>query len=372
MRLAKSQFFALFLCGLALPAVAEIEPETIGQMTLADPGESWVFVHDATSPIYVFDAESGAMQGLISSTFYTPAVAVNLDREEIYAAERYYSRKYRGTRTDVVTIYDFDNLSAIAEIEIPDKIASLGFPQYIALMADKRHLAVFNMTPAQSVTIVDVRDRSFVGEISTPGCALMMPVERRGFLQACGDGTLQLITLDRSGKENGRSRSEAFFAVDEDPVYDKPVRTGDGWLFVSFEGKVFDVTVSDGDIDISEPWSVLNDEDEQAQWRPGGGQLVAYHESLDLIYLLMHQGGVDTHEDPGTEVWVLDRGSQRRIARVVLEQPGTNIHVSKSDAPLLSVTGIDSKLHVYDALTTTLRHSIEGIGIAPGLIQGFH
>lgn len=341
-------------------------------LKMSEPQPSWVFIHDGTGPIYIFDSASGDMQGLLSSTFYTPAVDVNLKRKEIYAAELYYTRKYRGERTDVVSIYDFETLSVTAEIEIPNKIASLGFPQYIALLDDERHLAVFNMTPAQSVSIVDVRARSFVGEISTPGCALMMPTDDRGFLQMCGDGTLQLITLDRNGAERARSRSTVFFGIDDDPVYDKPVATADGWLLVSFEGKVFDVTVTSGKINISEPWSVLSETDAQENWRPGGGQLVAYHADLDLIFLLMHQGEVDTHEDPGAQVWVFDRGSKRRIHRIELEQAGTNLHVSKGADPLLSVTGVDRQLHVFDVHTAKLLRSISGVGTAPGLIQGFH
>ena len=62
-------------------------------------------------------------------------------------------------------------------------------------MGNGRHLAVFNMTPAQSVSIVDVRSRTFAGEISTPGCAVIMPVANRDFMMICGDGTLQLIRL---------------------------------------------------------------------------------------------------------------------------------------------------------------------------------
>jgi methylamine dehydrogenase heavy chain len=370
---SRVQSIALIVLGaFAQYAIADVAPETIGTTTMADPQESWVFVHDGAGPIYIIDAASGDMHGLLSSTSYTPSVAVHLKRGEIYSAERYYARKYRGARTDVVTIYNFDDLAAVAEIKIPDKIASLGFPQYISLMDNQRHLAVFNMTPAQSVSIVDIRDRSFVGEISTPGCALIMPTGDRGFTQICGDGTLQLIRLDRNGAENGRSRSVVFFDIDEDPVYDKPVATADGWLFVSFEGKVFEATVDDDQISISQPWSVLQEDDVEEQWRPGGGQLLAYYAELDLIFLLMHQGGVDTHEEPGTEIWVLDRVSQRRIHRIALEQAGTNIHVSKGDDPLLSVIGIDRQLHVFDVHTSKLLRSVAGIGVSPGLIQGFH
>ena len=91
------------------------------------------------------------------------------------------------------------------------------------------------MTPAQSVSIVDVRDRRFVAELSTPGCALIMPVEDRGFLMMCGDGTLQLVRLDRNGEESERVRGDVFFSVEEDPVFDKPVRTDAGWKIAEMQ-----------------------------------------------------------------------------------------------------------------------------------------
>jgi hypothetical protein len=46
-----------------------------------------------------------------------------------------------------------------AEIDIPDKAAALRIRQHIGLLDDERHVVVFNMTPGQSVSIIDVVDR---------------------------------------------------------------------------------------------------------------------------------------------------------------------------------------------------------------------
>ena len=123
-------------------------------------------------------------------------------RKEFYAAESFYSRGTRGDRFDVVTIFDYDNLSPVAEIDIPNKLAVLSMDGHLALTGNGRHLAAFNMTPAQSISVVDVENRSFVGEISTPGCAVMMPVADSDLLMICGDGTLQLLQLDAAGNES--------------------------------------------------------------------------------------------------------------------------------------------------------------------------
>ncbi|MCZ6888417.1 MAG: amine dehydrogenase large subunit [Gammaproteobacteria bacterium] len=365
---------AVLLTYLALVAGvlhADIAPETVGTTTLGTPADTWVLVKNALGSAYAYDAASGDMLGVLSLTPFTPAVQPNIARGEIYAAERYYSRRYRGTRTDVLTIYDAETLAPTGEIDLPEKIASLPFRHYINLLGNDRHLAIFNMTPAQSVSIVDVRDKSFVGEISTPGCALMLPTGERSFLMLCGDGALQLIRLNRRGEEAARTRSDEFFDIDDDPVYDKPVPTPDGWLLVSYEGRVFDVSTDGDDISVGEPWSILNEEDTEEDWRIGGGQIVALHRDLDVMYTLMHQGDPYTHEDAGTEIWVFNRGTQRRIARITLETPVTNLYITQNDAPLLLTSTEEGQIDIYDGLTTAKVRTIEKPGVVPAMFQSF-
>ena len=359
------------LCFHAPFALAQISPETITRETMSEPSDTWVMVKSSFGPHYIFDAATGDMHGMLSLTKFTPSVQPHLGRNEIYAAESYYSRVDRGERTDVVTVYDSKTLSPTAEIKIPNKVAALPFRQYIGLLNEDKYLGVFNLTPAQSVSIVDVEDRVFVGEISTPGCSLIMPSENRSFMQICGDGTLQLITLDTKGKESARTRSKSIFDIDEDPVYDKPVPTQDGWLLLSFEGEVFEATYNDEKIALTEPWSILTKEDKKARWKPGGGQILAYHKNLDLIFTLMHQGGKDTHEDAGTEVWVFNKETKRRISRIKLETHGTSIHVGQSNEALLTVTAVDSTLRVYDVAKTKPVRTIKQVGNFVTFIQGF-
>ncbi len=356
---------------LASTSMANIEPETVGQSTMAEPTPTWLMVHGALGPAYIFDSATGDMQGLLSLSRFTPAVEANVGVGELYAAESFYSRGPRGERADILTIYDMSTLSPVDEVELPQKIAALGFLQYIELLDDRRHVAVYNMTPAASVSLVDVKDREFAGEISTPGCALIMGTANRGFLQICGDGSLQLIRVDTNGKESQRIRSRKFFSIEEDPVFDKPVQTPEGWLLTSYQGRVFDVTVDGDDIRISEPWWLLTQDDKAENWSPGGGQLIAYHERQDLLFVLVNSEGEFSHDSAGTEVWVFDRSAQRRIGRLTLEQPGTNLYVSQNDAPLLTVTGDDMQLHVFDVATLTLVRTISEVGFAPGLLQGF-
>jgi methylamine dehydrogenase heavy chain len=210
------------------------------------------------------------------------------------------------------------------------------------------------MTPAQSVSIIDVANRNFVGEISTPGCALILPVANNDFMTICGDGTLMLLDIDSSGNESNRIRSAKFFDVQEDAVYDHPVPTANGWLLVSHGGKAYDVSVSG---------SNMNIEDAEDGWWPGGRQLYTVHKELGLAYISMHQGEQYTHHEPGSEIWVVSLTAKRRIARIEFETPVVSVMVTQEAEPLLMVSDSEDKTHVYDALTFTYERTIEGPAI---------
>jgi len=353
--------FTLLYLALSMPtANAQIQrdPPPVSQ-TMPDPGENW-FMSVTDDAGYIYDASSGEMYGLISISGHTPAIQPNPARREFYAAASYYSRGSYGDRTDVLTIHDYDNLSPIAEVDIPNKITSLSYRAYIGLMSEGRYVGVSNMTPAQSVSIVDVENRRFIGEISTPGCALIMPVENNGFLNICGDGTLQLIQLNASGNEANRVRSARFFDVMVDPVYDQPIATADGWLLISNHGKAFNVSTSGASINIGDEWSIVSEEDVDETWLPGGRQPFTVHRDFGFLYALMHQGEEYTHHEAGSEIWVIDINTERRIARIELETAGTNVMVTQEAEPKLVVGDKEGGTHVYDAITFRYDRKIEG------------
>jgi methylamine dehydrogenase heavy chain len=198
----------------------------------------------------------------------------------------------------------------------------------------------------------------------------MMPVADNDFLMICGDGTVQLIQLDDSGNESDRVRSEEFFVVEEDAVFDRPVQTDSGWMLISHAGKAFDVS-QDGSKLVISGWSIVTDEDVEEEWLPGGSQLNTVHQGLGLLYVLMHQGGEYTHHDPGTEIWVFDVNQRRRLARIELETAARNVMVTQESEPKLIVTDTEGGLHVYDALKMKLERTIEDPGPSAGLLVDF-
>jgi methylamine dehydrogenase heavy chain len=359
--------FVSLLVPAAIIAAVPVDPAPPRQETLKAPTPAW-FMVTGMEASYLFDGDSGEMQGLISHGWYTPAVEPNVEAGEFYLTESFYSRGVTGERTDVVTIVDLQTLSTKAEVVIPPKTGALPFRHHIGLMGNKRFVGVFNMTPAQSISIVDVIGHTFIGEISTPGCAMIMPSGDSDFLMICGDGTLQLIRLSDSGTEAKRIRSSKFFVVEEDPVFAQPEKTTTGWLLVSHDGRVFDVTVHGDKINVSKPWTMQNDADSEEKWRPGGGQAFTFDRNSNLLYALMHQGEQDTHSEPGSEIWVFDVARKHTVARMKLEVAATNILVSEEPRPKLYVFDVDSKIQIVDGLALKRLRTIDEPGRGLGLM----
>ena len=349
---------------------SDVTPERPVVETLGSPTEDWFFNRSGLGA-YLFDSSSGDMLGLLSLTEHTPGIAINRNRGEVYAAESYWSRLYRGKREDVLTVYDLETLSPVAEIDIPDKIAEVTGDTNIGLLGNGRYVVVYNLIPAQSVSVIDVESRRFAAEISTPGCAMIMPVEDASFLMVCGDGSVQLSRLSDGGTESKRVRSRKFFSVEDDPVFDRAARTRDGWLLISHSGLVFEVDADGNEISISKPWSIVSDGEREESWRPGGSELLTVHRGRNLAFVLMHRGEVDTHFDSGIELWILDLDQRRQLKRWVLERPWRSILVLQGERPRLIAYGDDRELRIYDALQQRLERTISEPGPGVSLLQGF-
>jgi methylamine dehydrogenase heavy chain len=351
-----SLLLGLTICFVTSASFAQITSEEITVETLSEIGENW-FISKTRNGGYIFDASTGEMQGLLSLSRNTPAVTKWGPRREFYAAESYVARGVHGERTDLVSVYDYENLSPVAEIIIPNHMARLPVRNHLGLMNNGRLLALLNMNPGHSVSIVDVQDRLFIYEVSTPGCAVIMPVADMDFLQICGDGTLQLIQLDVSGFEQNRARSDIFFDVIDDAVFDRTARSAQGWFLITHAGRIFSVGTDDDEIQISEPWSIVPEGEEN--WRPGGLEFFSAHQDTGLLYIAMHEGEVDTHHEPGSEIWVVDSKTKRRLQRIKVETPIDSLMVTQEARPKLIVGDHEGGTHVYNALTFTFERTID-------------
>jgi methylamine dehydrogenase heavy chain len=311
---------------LAASAAGELPIEVPGRVeTLPQTyPDHWFWVGDPLlRRLALIDLEDGSMRGMVSTGYGIPQALLPTQRPELYVPDTYYSRGSRGERTDVLTIYDTASLAAIGEVRLPPKRALNAVPLVNATLSDDDHFAaIFNMTPATSLSIVDLEARTFAGEIDTPGCSLAYGAGPRRFASLCMDGALLWVTLDEAGREVSKQRSPPFFDPETDPVLEKAVRWRDLWLFVSVRGQVHGVDVSGEEPGFAEVWSLQEDAGPDPVWRIGGSQPLAVHEGAGRLYVLMHEGGEDTHKDAGTEVWVYDLESRERLQRIELDTPG--------------------------------------------------
>ena len=380
---------AIVVCASVLfapaPARADLAAEPIGRVEpLLAPGPHSVWVSDGVNErIALVDLDTDDMRGMVDGGWGITAGVFTADGR-IWIPETHYSRGSRGQRSDVVTVYGPGSLTPEGEVPIPAKRAINVLPVgNAALSDDDRFLAIFNMTPATSLSIVDLKRRSFAGEIETPGCSLVYGAGARRFLMFCGDGAALWVELDDEGNAIRKIRSERFFDPQVDPVMEKGVRRGATWYFPSFEGLIHEVDVSGPVPTFSEPWSLVSDGERAAEWRIGGRMPLAVHRSSGRLYALMHQGGPHSHKDPGREAWVYDLERRERVDTIELRNPGltylgvsmefgqgwlwpfsrlydwalsmtplgvASLAVTQDDAPLL-VTGSEfsGSLAIYDA-----------------------
>lgn len=362
-------------CAVRATAQLPAEPAGVEQLP-ARPGAHWVWVNDMAffslpdGKAFLVDGDSGKMLGMLSGGYSFNALLVPRSGGVLYAPESYYSRGTRGQRTDVVTIYDASRLEPLGEIAIPPKrSSSMPMLANAALTDDERFLLIYNFTPAQSVTVVDLHERKLAAEIDTPGCALVYPTGARSFFSLCSDGSLLLTTLTDAGQAAARAHTTPLFDAVKDPLTEKGVRAGDTWLFASFAGTIYPLRSAHGGIERGATWPLFTPAELGAHWRTGGLQHLALHAASGRLYAIVHQGGPETHKDPGTAVWVYEVASRRRVQQIALHGKTGSIQVSQDASPLLFACFIESStLDIYDATSGKYLRSVAGIGQTPTVL----
>ena len=344
--------------------------------SLPAPSPHWVWVNDFVFPhmtdgqARLIDGDSGRFLGMLSTGYGFTRIVLAKDGSVIFSPETYFSRGTRGTRTDVVSLYDPKHLSPVGEIVIPPKRASnMPMMADTELTDDGRFLLIYNFTPSQSVTVVDAHSRKLVEEIETAGCALDFPTGPRSFFSICADGSLLNVHLDDSGHATTRERSARMFDILHDPATEKGVRIGDTWYFVTYSGVMYPIQISEKGLTLEEKWSLINPADQAEAWRPGGLQQLAVHTGLNRLYSIMHRGGPETHKDPGKEVWVYDLAKHARVQRIAMKNASGAIQVSRDAKPLLFSINIEStSMDVYDATSGAWLRSVENVGTTPTIM----
>jgi methylamine dehydrogenase heavy chain len=304
-------------------------------------GQEWFWITGNRIPSLVdgqayLMGEDGRRLGQLSTGFWFNSLINAHKRNEIIAVETYFSRGTRGERSDLVVLYDINNLTFKKEIEIPPKrMNGVRNDGLVNLTEDERFLLVVNYTPAQSISIVDLENAEFVEEVETPGCSVLYAAGNRDFYSICGNGGFMQIKLGDDGRVISRTRTAPLF----DPVNDfltiSASRIDDTWYFVSRQHNVYAIKMAGDQIELSEQWSLTTDAERKDEWIISGMKHTATHEASGELYVLMHQGDEKTFEGPGSHVWVYDVKTKQKIREIELEELSGSIAVSQKDYPRL-------------------------------------
>ena len=360
--------FAAHVNAQSYPEPLPAEPIMVSESLDTPYPASYAVVHDFAfgslmdSAFSLVDTQTGRFKGMMSAGNFA-TFDVSVDRQEMYIGETYYSRGSRGDRSDLVTVYDMKNLERLAEIELPLKRAAIVVNKAATGITDSgKFLLVFNLTPATSVSVIDLDARKVVNEIESPGCSLVYPTVKDDFFMLCGDGAALLISLDSTGQVKSRSKSKPFIDIDNDPLSEKSSKIGDTWFFVSFHGMLQTISAKGEPMDT---WSLLSDEERTNGWRPAGWHWTASHPD-GLLWVGMTPDGYEgSHKDPASEVWLFDTKKKTRLSRIKLNEPAIAIDVSLEEEPRLLVVNTAGALDVYNAETGKYQNSVKDLGSSP-------
>lgn len=324
------------------------------------------------TPIVLIDGDTQKVIGNISGGLAS-MLAASPDHKYFYTADTYYSRGTQGDRTDVLTINDAIHLARIGEIPLSNKRQlAISDSTSMGITPDGHFALLLNLTPATSVTAVDLQNKKVAGEIQTPGCSEVLILGNREFASVCADGSMLTTAFDDSAKATSQKRTaKPFFDVEKDPVFQLPAIIDKKGYFVSYHGLVYPMDLGSSPAQPGAAWSILSDQEKKDGWRPGGWQPVAGYAQGHLIFVLMHQGGEWTQKMAGPEVWAFNVNDHKRVFRIPLPMASNAILVSQDANPLLfALVTSESKLQVLSALKGRYMGTVNEVSLHPYTLFG--
>jgi len=383
---------ALGFCSLAATEATAppLQPEISDVATLPPSTPHRFFTgRFRASSFVIFDGDSGKMEGSIPSG-YVANLAIAPDNSQFFVSETYWARGARGERQDLLSIYDGRSLNLVKEISLPGR-ALVSKMQNFDISATGSRAYVYIMLPAASVVWVDLKKQAVGGTVEIPGCALVFPWGDQGFSSLCGDGALATVSIPESGPVKV-THTRPFFDANIDPIFENSFvdRVTGKAVFLSYTGLVYQAKLGPDTV-VEKPWSIQKAAGfpvagtgvQELAWRPGGGQLAAYHKASGKLFVLMHAGNYWTHRQGGSEIWVLDTKTHSLLSRFQLQPVPTSgladervpfyedIGVSQDDKPVLYLLNPDGNDVVLDAGTGEQLRKIEFAAGSTVMVPGY-
>lgn len=346
---------------------AGLEPEEPYTHTLPAWSPHWGFVRGGweNGGTRIWDGDSGKMVGLVATGRWSD-LAIDPKNRFLYVSETIWTKVNRGTRQDMLTVYDPKSMALITEIPLPGRLIIGAMKNNFVISDDGKQGFIFNFSPAASVNVVDLEKRKLAQVVELPGCASLVPVAGVGFSALCSDGTLATVAL--GGKTPVITHSASFFKAAEDPVFDFYVhdRPKGEIVTLTYTGLIRTIKLGATPV-IGEAFSIqaaggLRPGDTKPldiNWMPGGRAGMALHRATGKLYVLMHRGEYWTQKEDGEEIWVVDMAAKKVIKRVPLKTPLGNIEVTQDAKPLIFLSGDGGHVTIIDATTYEVKHDIE-------------
>ena len=364
----------------AKPAILEAETSDVGRLAPMGPHRLLIGGGIRGSGVQVINGDTARLEGQIQAA---PASNFVIDPNNrfYYIAETMWTHLNRGTRQDLISVYD-DQLKLVSEITIPGRLISVPKSPTLDISADGRFAYVYNMQPATSVAVVDLVAKKTASVVEIPGCGMVYPWGPSGFASLCGDGTLAYAS--KQGSKFTVRHTAQFFDAENDPVFEESLvdRNTGRAFFISYTGMVYPAQLGD-DVRLDAPWSLqeaagmprATTQSELLAWRPGGGRFATYHKASGRLFVLMHADKHWTHKKGGDEIWVFDAQAHKRIARFELEKPAMLLTVTQDAKPLLFVVagGFEGPggLSVLDPENGKVLRGLGGISGSMAAVSGY-
>lgn len=353
----------------ATPALPTM-PEESAIAKLTAPGPHWAFIRGGGGGggTRIWNGDTGKMLGTLP-TSGNSELLVDPAGKYYYVSETLWSKGNRGTRFDIVSVYDSVDIKLQSEIPYPGRMIIGGQKRNFVLSADGKQAYIYNFDPASSVNVVDLEKRKFVRNVELPGCGVLIPNPTSGFSALCADGTI--TSVDLKGSKPVFSQTEPFFQAADDPIfanfsYDK---SRSAFTMLSYTGLVYEATQKPT-LKVAAPWSLqeaagvrkATNEPLNVNWLPGGAHMMAHHPGTNQLYVLMHMGEFWTHSQGGTELWVADLNTKKVVKRIALKSPTYNVAVTQDDKPLIFLTNRENQILILDGTTYEKKHDIKDGG----------
>lgn len=361
---------------MSMPSAAQTPPPPVLESeepytrTMPPLSPHWGFIRGGfeTGATRIFNGDTGKMVGMIATSRWSD-LALDPTNKFYYVSETIWTKINRGTRQDMVSVYDPVTLNLVSETPVPGRLIIGADRNNFVISDDGKTGFIYNLDPASSVNVVDLEKRRTLQTVELPGCASLIPNPAGGFSALCSDGTLATVSL--KGRTATTTHTAPFFSATTDPIFGPFVydRAKAEATFLTYTGLIYQARIG-AEPKVGEPWSLqaaagLRPGDSKpldVNWFPSGRQLIALHRATGTLYVLMRKAEFWQHKEGGDEIWVVDLASRKVKRRVPLKKTAENIEVTQDAKPLLFVNGEEDKVRVIDATSFEQKFEIENAG----------